>query len=85
MHHFVSFLLLLLKCHVEGLSAFWCTGALGLAQHDDFWDTIARNAYVHRKDICSMKPHAILLDDGSEVPADTLLCGTGWKTLSSKR
>ena len=81
MHNFVSFLLLIfpLKCLANNSSAFWCTGPLALAQHDDFWDTIAKNVYVYRKDINSMKPQAILLDDGSEVLADALLCGTGWK------
>lgn len=61
-------------------SAFWCTGPLGLAQHDDFWDTIAQNVHIYRKDIRSMKPHAIVLYDGSEIPVDALLCGTGWKS-----
>ena len=27
-----------------------------------------------------MKRHTILLDDGSEILADAVLCGTGWKT-----
>ena len=35
--------------------------------------------HVYRNDISSMKPYGIVLDDGSEVPADVLLCGTGWK------
>ena len=26
-----------------------------------------------------MKPHSIVLDDGSEIPANVLLCRTGWK------
>ncbi|PQE12547.1 hypothetical protein CJF30_00002425 [Rutstroemia sp. NJR-2017a BBW] len=61
-------------------SAFWCTGPLGLAQHDDFWDTIAKHVTVHRKDITSMTSQGIILDDGIEVPTDALLCGTGWKS-----
>lgn len=59
--------------------AFWCTGPLGLVQHADFWDTLAQNAIVHRNEISSLKSNAIVLDDGSEIPADILLCGTGWK------
>ena len=27
-----------------------------------------------------MKPHSIVLDDGSELAADILLCGTGWRS-----
>ncbi|KAL9606455.1 MAG: hypothetical protein Q9179_000371 [Wetmoreana sp. 5 TL-2023] len=59
-------------------SPFWCTGPLGLALHDDFWDTLAHNVYVYRNDIRSMKANSIVLDDGSEIAADVLLCGTGW-------
>ncbi|KAF4627203.1 hypothetical protein G7Y89_g10950 [Cudoniella acicularis] len=55
-------------------SAFWFTGPLGLAQHDDFWDTIAQNVHIYRKDIVSMKTRVIILDDGTEIPADALLC-----------
>lgn len=62
------------------IRSFWCTGPVGLAQHDDFWDTLAKHVQVYRNDISSMKPQAIVLDDGSEVLADALLCGTGWKS-----
>lgn len=80
MHRFVSFLCLTaLYSIVDAIRSFWCTGPIGLAQHDDFWDTLAKNVHVHRNDISSMKPHAIVLDDGTEVPADAILCGTGWK------
>ncbi|KAL8995174.1 MAG: hypothetical protein Q9188_006873, partial [Gyalolechia gomerana] len=58
------------------VSAFWCTGPLGLAQHDDFWDTLAQNVQVHRKNISSLKNHSIVLDDGAEIEADILLCGS---------
>jgi hypothetical protein len=61
-------------------SAFWFTGPLGLAQHEDFWDVIAQNADIYRQDIKSMKSNAIVLEDGSEVQSDALLCGTGWKS-----
>lgn len=62
------------------LSAFWYTGPVGLAQHEDFWDTIAQNVHIHRKDISSMRSNTITLEDGIEVPTDVLLCGTGWKS-----
>ncbi|KAL8672436.1 MAG: hypothetical protein Q9168_003099 [Polycauliona sp. 1 TL-2023] len=61
-------------------SAFWCTGPLGLVQHDDFWDTLAQAVRVYRNDIRSLKKSTIVLDDGSEIAADILLCGTGWRT-----
>jgi dimethylaniline monooxygenase (N-oxide forming) len=64
----------------DALRAFWCTGPLGLAQHDDFWDTIAKHVAVHRKDIMSMTPQGIVLDNGIEIPTNVLLCGTGWKS-----
>jgi len=69
-----------LICIVDLTRSFWYTGPLGLAQHDDFWDALARNVHVYRNDISSMKPHSIVLDDGSEIPVDVLLCGTGWKS-----
>ncbi|KAL8937035.1 MAG: hypothetical protein Q9216_004624 [Gyalolechia sp. 2 TL-2023] len=59
-------------------SAFWYTGPLGLVQHDDFWDTLAQNVQVYRNNISSLKDRAIVLDDGTEIEADILLCGTGW-------
>ena len=66
-------------CTVDVIRSFWCTGPLGLAQHIDFWDTLARNVHVYRNDISSLKPHSIVLDDGSEIPVDVLLYDTGWK------
>ncbi|CAG8956469.1 hypothetical protein HYFRA_00003854 [Hymenoscyphus fraxineus] len=61
-------------------SAFWFTGPLGLAQHDDFWDVIAQNVHVYRADIKSMESGVIVLEDGIEIQSDALLCGTGWKS-----
>ncbi|KAI4124944.1 MAG: hypothetical protein LQ338_004549 [Usnochroma carphineum] len=57
---------------------FWCTGPIGMIQRDDFWDTIAKNVSVFRENISELRDHSILLENGSEVPADTLFCGTGW-------
>lgn len=53
---------------------------MGLAQHDDFWDVIARNVHIHRQDIKCLKNGTIVLDDGSEIGSNALLCGTGWKS-----
>ena len=50
-----------------------------MKQHDDFWDVIAQNVNVYRNDVSSLKPHSIVLDNDVEIPADAILCGTGWK------
>lgn len=49
-----------------------------MIQHDDFWDTIARNVSIHRSDIRTMQAKSILLENGSEISSDVLFCGTGW-------
>ena len=69
-----------MRYNFDAIRSFWCTGPLGLVQHEDFWDTLAQNVHVYRNDISSLKPHSIILDDGSEIAADVLLCGTGWKS-----
>ncbi|EDO01898.1 hypothetical protein SS1G_04373 [Sclerotinia sclerotiorum 1980 UF-70] len=60
--------------------AFWCTGPVGLVQHDDFWDTISQNAQIYRNDVVSYKDNIITLDNGTQLYADELLLGTGWNT-----
>jgi hypothetical protein len=57
---------------------FWCTGPFGMIQHDDFWDTIAKHVHAYRSNVKSLESNAIVLEDGSKVPADILFCGTGW-------
>ena len=54
-----------------------------MAQHKDFWDLTAQNAYVYRNNIVSMKQRTIVLDNGSEITADILFCGTGWESAYS--
>lgn len=49
-----------------------------MIQREDFWETIAKNVSVYRSDISSMQKSSILLEDGSQVSADVLFCGTGW-------
>ncbi|KAI9650211.1 hypothetical protein NHQ30_000224 [Ciborinia camelliae] len=61
-------------------SAFWCTGPVGLVQHDDFWDTIAQNVQIYRNEVLSYRDGTITLDDGIELFADDFLLGTGWDT-----
>ena len=53
---------------------------LGLAQHGDFWDTLAHNVDMYRSDVSSMKTHSTVLDIESEIAVNVLLCGTGWKS-----
>ncbi|KAF7879280.1 hypothetical protein EAF04_000477 [Stromatinia cepivora] len=57
---------------------YWCNGPMGLIHHDDFWETVAKNVKVYRGDIQRLEPRAIILEDGTEVVTDMLLCGTGW-------
>ena len=35
---------------------------------------------MYRSDVSSVKTHSIVLDDESEIAANVLLCGTGWKS-----
>ncbi|TGO50832.1 hypothetical protein BCON_0175g00180 [Botryotinia convoluta] len=58
---------------------FWCNGPIGLIHHDDFWDTVVRNVRVYRGDIAKLDSHAIVLENGTVIHTDMLLCGTGWK------
>ncbi|PQE21196.1 hypothetical protein CJF31_00012137 [Rutstroemia sp. NJR-2017a BVV2] len=57
---------------------FWCNGPIGLIHHDDFWNTVAKNVHAYRSDIQRLESNAVVLKDGSKVPADILFCGTGW-------
>lgn len=49
-----------------------------MIQHEDFWDTIARNVSIYRSDIRAMNSRSIVLEDGSDIPPEILFCGTGW-------
>ena len=64
------------------LSIFWANDTLGLIQHPDFWQTVAQNVQVHRSDILGLSEHLIRLKDGTSIPTDVLLCGTGWTPSS---
>ncbi|CAD6442975.1 6da0d101-4a71-4fb8-bdfd-d3c7751095aa [Sclerotinia trifoliorum] len=57
---------------------YWCNGPIGLIHHDDFWDTVAKNVKVYRDDIQRLESRAIILEDGTVIDTDMLLCGTGW-------
>lgn len=57
---------------------FWSNDTLGLIQHPDFWQTVAENVQIYREDILELDDHMVRLADGTEIPTDVLLCGTGW-------
>ena len=40
---------------------------------------MSQNVQIYRSDVLSMGETSLNLVDGSEVPTDVLLCGTGWK------
>jgi dimethylaniline monooxygenase (N-oxide forming) len=73
-----------LRCKLTYFSVFWSNDTLGLIQYPDFWETVAQNIQVYRNNILELDDHVIRLQDGTEIPTDALLCGTGW-TANSPR
>ncbi|KAI4140780.1 MAG: hypothetical protein LQ341_003707 [Variospora aurantia] len=57
---------------------FWQNQGAGLINRPDFWDTIATKVRVVQQDIGQVDKGVIRLKDGQEIPADAILCGTGW-------
>lgn len=57
----------------------WRSGPLGLLQRSDYWDVIAQKVKVYRSDVDRLEESKVVLEDGSEVETDVLICGTGWK------
>jgi hypothetical protein len=39
---------------------------------------VSKNVNVYRSDPCGTTSNAIVLTDGTKVPTDAILCGTGW-------
>lgn len=64
-------------------SMFWQNDSTGINQRPDFWGTIAHNVHIHRQDITSLNPTSIVLSDGNTIPADVLICSTGWRNSLS--
>lgn len=64
---------------------FWQNDSSGINQRPDFFSTIADRVTVYRSDIDRVCERGIHLADGNGtfVPADVLLCGTGWDIRSS--
>ncbi|MCJ1391349.1 monooxygenase [Xylographa bjoerkii] len=57
---------------------FWQNGTGGLLNHADFFDTIEQNVRIYCADVQSLDKGLIRLQSGEEIPAQALLCGTGW-------
>ncbi|MCJ1310994.1 monooxygenase [Agyrium rufum] len=58
---------------------FWTNGSLGLVIHEDFWKTVSQIVKIYKSDIAELHNRTVRLTDGSEVPTDALLAGTGWR------
>jgi dimethylaniline monooxygenase (N-oxide forming) len=63
----------------SNVKLFWCSGPFGMIQRPDFWDIVSKNVRVYRKDISSLSPSIIHLEDGPEIPSDVIICATGFK------
>ncbi|KAL9050448.1 MAG: hypothetical protein Q9162_006629 [Coniocarpon cinnabarinum] len=56
----------------------WANDTLGLILLEDFWSEVEKNVQVYCGDIEQLDEHAIKLQDGTSIPSDAILCGTGW-------
>jgi hypothetical protein len=52
--------------------------ALGLIQAEDFWDVVAEKVQVYRGNVVELDEQAVHLEDGSVIPCDAILLGTGF-------
>ncbi|KAM0802197.1 hypothetical protein BDR22DRAFT_961856 [Usnea florida] len=52
----------------------FCTGPLGMIQHEDFWGTIAKAVSIYRSNLQTMQASSILLGDRLEILSDALFC-----------
>ncbi len=57
---------------------FWQNDGSGINQRPDFWEVIASMVHVYRSDLTELSAKTIKLRDGTVVPADTIICATGW-------
>lgn len=59
----------------------WQNGTAGGCHFADFWPLVAERVYVHRADVKRLGGNELVLDDenGTHIPCDAVLCGTGWK------
>lgn len=50
-----------------------------MIQRPDFWDTVARNVYVHRADIEKLDSQTVIFKDGPSISVDVIVCATGFR------
>lgn len=60
------------------LPIIWQNQEAGFINRPDFWHAIAMNVQVIHEDVDGLEKGLIRLKDGLEIPADAILCGTGW-------
>lgn len=51
-----------------------------MIQHEDFWDLVSKKVQVFRADVVGTTSNSLVLDVGTNIQSDVVLCGTGWKT-----
>lgn len=49
-----------------------------MLNHEDFFETIAKNVRIYAGEIATLEKDLIRLDTGEEIASDVILCGTGW-------
>lgn len=49
-----------------------------MIHHDDFWDVISSQVYIHRDEVKLLTENAVLMEDGGKILCDAIVCGTGW-------
>lgn len=49
-----------------------------MLHYEDFWETIAKNVDVIRRDIDMLEFHKIVFTDGTQLESDALMFGTGY-------
>ena len=67
--------------------AFWIGSGLSIHNYDrNFFDMVKRGEIrVHTADVDHLSRHTVHLSDGTELPADVLVCSTGWRKEPSIR
>jgi thioredoxin reductase len=58
---------------------FWQNDSTGINQREDFFDVIAKEVSVVRKDVSHMCNTGLVMEDHTVVEADIVICATGWK------
>ena len=60
-------------------NAFWGASSAGPASNPAIWPTLQSGAVqIIRADLQRVVPEGLLLEDGTMLEAETIVCGTGW-------